>query len=168
MRVYDDAAEIARLLEPLKGGTGFTGRSPGGKSPWTGKSPAMQPVDAGKSSGCQQEDCHPNSSTRQGQETNTRRVPPFSRPIVQQLRLVGLARSTALTVLSLAPLCVPTKSPPAPKRSLYDAATVRLHSAAENLRMDVSGRNCFGYQNSACWLDWDEQWSSSYFCSEGL
>ena len=26
-RVYDDAAEIAKLLEPLKGGTGFTGRS---------------------------------------------------------------------------------------------------------------------------------------------
>jgi ATP-dependent DNA ligase len=36
-RVYDDAAEIARLLEPLKGGTGFTGRTPGGKSRWTGK-----------------------------------------------------------------------------------------------------------------------------------
>ena len=26
-RVYNDAAEIAKLLEPLKGGTGFTGRS---------------------------------------------------------------------------------------------------------------------------------------------
>ena len=38
-RVYDDAAEIARLLKPLKGGTGFTGRSPGGKSRWTGKAP---------------------------------------------------------------------------------------------------------------------------------
>ena len=36
-RVYDDAAEIAKLLEPLKGGTGFTGRAPGGKSRWTGK-----------------------------------------------------------------------------------------------------------------------------------
>jgi ATP-dependent DNA ligase len=36
-RVYDGAAEIAKLLDPLKGGTGFTGRSPGGKSRWTGK-----------------------------------------------------------------------------------------------------------------------------------
>ena len=36
-RVYDDAAEIEKLLEPLKGGTGFTGRRPGGKSRWTGK-----------------------------------------------------------------------------------------------------------------------------------
>ena len=30
-----------RLLEPLKGGTGFTGRSPGGKSRWTGKTQKM-------------------------------------------------------------------------------------------------------------------------------
>jgi ATP-dependent DNA ligase len=36
-RVYGDADEIAKLLEPLKGGIGFTGRSPGGKSRWTGK-----------------------------------------------------------------------------------------------------------------------------------
>ena len=40
-RVYGDAAEIARLLEPLKGGTGFTGRSLGGKSRWTGKTQKM-------------------------------------------------------------------------------------------------------------------------------
>jgi hypothetical protein len=31
-RVYDDAAEILKLLEPLRGGTDFTGRSPGGKA----------------------------------------------------------------------------------------------------------------------------------------
>ena len=36
-RVYDDAADIAKLLKPLRGGTGFTGRSPGGKSRWTGQ-----------------------------------------------------------------------------------------------------------------------------------
>ena len=40
-RVYDDAAEIARLLGPLKVGTGFTGRSLGGKSRWTGKTQKM-------------------------------------------------------------------------------------------------------------------------------
>ena len=40
-RVYGDAAEIARLLGPLKGGTGFTGPSPGGKSRWTGKTQKM-------------------------------------------------------------------------------------------------------------------------------
>ena len=40
-RVYDDAAEIAKLLAPLKGGTGFTGRAPGGKSRWTGKTQKM-------------------------------------------------------------------------------------------------------------------------------
>jgi ATP-dependent DNA ligase len=34
-RVYDGAAEIVKLLKPLKGGTGFTGRAPGGKSRWT-------------------------------------------------------------------------------------------------------------------------------------
>ena len=44
-RVYDDAAEIARLLEPLKGGTGFTGRSPGGKSRWTGKAQKLVRLD---------------------------------------------------------------------------------------------------------------------------
>jgi ATP-dependent DNA ligase len=36
-RIYDDAAEIGRLLEPLVGGEGFTGRAPGGKSRWSGK-----------------------------------------------------------------------------------------------------------------------------------
>ena len=40
-RVYDSSAEIAKLLEPLKAGTGFTGRAPGGKSRWTGKSQKM-------------------------------------------------------------------------------------------------------------------------------
>ena len=40
-RVYDDAAEIAKLLVQLKGGTGFTGRAPGGKSRWTGKMQKM-------------------------------------------------------------------------------------------------------------------------------
>ena len=44
-RVYNDAAEIARLLEPLKGGTGFTGRTPGGKSRWTGKAQKMVRLD---------------------------------------------------------------------------------------------------------------------------
>ena len=36
-RVYQDIAEIGRLLEPLVGGSGFTGRAPGGKSRWSGK-----------------------------------------------------------------------------------------------------------------------------------
>ena len=40
-RVYDAAAEIARLLAPLKGGSGFTGRTPGGKGRWTGKTQRM-------------------------------------------------------------------------------------------------------------------------------
>ena len=44
-RVYNDAAEIAKLLEPLKGGTGFTGRAPGGKSRWTGKTQKMIRLD---------------------------------------------------------------------------------------------------------------------------
>jgi ATP-dependent DNA ligase len=44
-RVYDDAAEIAKLLKPLKGGTGFTGRAPGGKSRWTGKAQKMVRLD---------------------------------------------------------------------------------------------------------------------------
>ena len=44
-RVYDDAATIAKLLEPLKGGTGFTGRSPRGKSRWTGKTQKMIRLD---------------------------------------------------------------------------------------------------------------------------
>jgi ATP-dependent DNA ligase len=35
--IYEDAAEIGRLLEPLVGGTGFTGRAPGGKSRWSGR-----------------------------------------------------------------------------------------------------------------------------------
>jgi len=40
-RVYHDAAEIAKLLEPLRGAGGFTGRSPGGKSRWNGKTQKM-------------------------------------------------------------------------------------------------------------------------------
>ena len=44
-RVYNDAAAIAKLLEPLKGGTGFTGRRPGGKSRWTGKTQKMIRLD---------------------------------------------------------------------------------------------------------------------------
>jgi ATP-dependent DNA ligase len=44
-RVYFDAAEMAKLLEPLKGGTGFTGRAPGGKSKWTGKTQKMVRLD---------------------------------------------------------------------------------------------------------------------------
>jgi hypothetical protein len=46
-RVYNNAAEIEKLLEPLKDGTGFTRRRPGGKSRWTGKRQKMisfQPV----------------------------------------------------------------------------------------------------------------------------
>jgi hypothetical protein len=35
--VHNNAAEIAKLFQPLKRGTGFTGRSPGGKRRWTGK-----------------------------------------------------------------------------------------------------------------------------------
>ena len=31
-RIYNDAAEIARLLEPLKGGTGFTGAHPAARA----------------------------------------------------------------------------------------------------------------------------------------
>jgi ATP-dependent DNA ligase len=44
-RIYSDAAEMAKLLEPLKGGSGFTGRSPGGKSRWTGKAQKMVRLD---------------------------------------------------------------------------------------------------------------------------
>ncbi len=35
--VRSDAAEIGRLIEPLIGGQGFTGRAPGGRSRWSGK-----------------------------------------------------------------------------------------------------------------------------------
>ncbi len=44
-RVTSDAAEIGRLLEPLAGGTGFTGRAPGGKSRWSGKERMPVPLD---------------------------------------------------------------------------------------------------------------------------
>ncbi|GLS34111.1 ATP-dependent DNA ligase [Mesorhizobium albiziae] len=40
-RVYNDAADIAKLPQPLKDGSGFTGRAPGGKSRWTGKKQKM-------------------------------------------------------------------------------------------------------------------------------
>ena len=45
VRIYDDAAEIGRLLEPLVGGQGFTGRAPGGKSRWSGKERVPVPLD---------------------------------------------------------------------------------------------------------------------------
>ena len=44
-RVYNDAAAMAKLLKPLKGGTGFTGRAPSGKSRWTGKTQKMMRLD---------------------------------------------------------------------------------------------------------------------------
>ena len=43
-RIYEDAAEIGRLLEPLVGGKGFTGRAPGGKSRWSGKERVPVPL----------------------------------------------------------------------------------------------------------------------------
>jgi ATP-dependent DNA ligase len=44
-RVLSDAAEVGRLLEPLVGGRGFTGRSPGGKSRWSGKERKPVPLE---------------------------------------------------------------------------------------------------------------------------
>jgi ATP-dependent DNA ligase len=44
-RIYEDAAEIGRLLEPLLGGGGFTGRAPGGKSRWSGKERVPVPLE---------------------------------------------------------------------------------------------------------------------------
>ena len=44
-RVYGHAAEIAELLEPLRDGTGFTGRAPAGKSRWTSKTRKMTRLD---------------------------------------------------------------------------------------------------------------------------
>jgi ATP-dependent DNA ligase len=46
-RVYDDAAEIAKMVERLKDGTGFTGRTAGGTSRWTGKAKKMVPLGPG-------------------------------------------------------------------------------------------------------------------------
>jgi ATP-dependent DNA ligase len=43
-RIHEDAAEIGRLLEPLVGGPGFTGRAPGGKSRWSGKQRVPVPL----------------------------------------------------------------------------------------------------------------------------
>ena len=52
-RVYNDAAEIARLLEPLKGGSGFTGRRPAARAGgparrrrWCGSSRGWSPNSA--------------------------------------------------------------------------------------------------------------------------
>lgn len=45
VRIYEDAAEIGRLLEPLVGGSGFTGRAPGGKSRWSGKERVPVPLE---------------------------------------------------------------------------------------------------------------------------
>ena len=44
-RIYEDAAEIGRLLEPLVGGQRFTGRAPGGKSRWSGKERVPVPLE---------------------------------------------------------------------------------------------------------------------------
>ena len=44
-RIYEDATEIGRLLEPLVGGGGFTGRAPGGKSRWSGKERMPVPLE---------------------------------------------------------------------------------------------------------------------------
>ena len=44
-RVHADATEIGRVLEPLVGGSGFTGRAPGGKSRWSGKERKPVPLD---------------------------------------------------------------------------------------------------------------------------
>ena len=43
-RIYEDAAEVGRLLEPLVGGRGFTGRVPGGKSRWSGEERVPVPL----------------------------------------------------------------------------------------------------------------------------
>ncbi len=43
-RVYYDAAEIAKMLERLKGRTGFTGRTARGTSRWTDKTKKMVPL----------------------------------------------------------------------------------------------------------------------------
>ena len=52
-RVYNDAAEIAKLLEPLKGGTGFTGRRRAARADgqarprrWSGSNPGSSPNSA--------------------------------------------------------------------------------------------------------------------------
>jgi ATP-dependent DNA ligase len=43
-RVPADDAESARLVEPLVGGEGFTGRAPGGKNRWSGKERTPVPL----------------------------------------------------------------------------------------------------------------------------
>jgi ATP-dependent DNA ligase len=44
-RIYRDSAEIGRLLEPLVGGQGFTGRAPGGKSRWSERERMPVPLE---------------------------------------------------------------------------------------------------------------------------
>ena len=44
-RVYHEAAELTKLLAPLKSESGFTGRRPGGKSRWTGKVRTIIPLE---------------------------------------------------------------------------------------------------------------------------
>ena len=44
-RVSPDGVEVGRLLEPLVGGSGFTGRVPGGKSRWSGKERVPVPLE---------------------------------------------------------------------------------------------------------------------------
>ena len=43
-RVYGDSAEIAKLLNPLEGEGGFTGRRPGKKNRWSGKPQKFVPL----------------------------------------------------------------------------------------------------------------------------
>ncbi len=49
--VYSNAAEIERMIEPLIGGQGFTGRAPGGRSRWSGEDPQAGSVEAGPGGG---------------------------------------------------------------------------------------------------------------------
>ncbi len=41
MTAFAALPSATKLIEPLKGGAGFTGRRPGGKSRWTGKAQKM-------------------------------------------------------------------------------------------------------------------------------
>jgi ATP-dependent DNA ligase len=43
-RIYEDAAGIGRLFEPLVGGPGVTRRAPGGQSRWSGKERVPVPL----------------------------------------------------------------------------------------------------------------------------
>ena len=44
-RIYEDAAEIGRLLEPLVGGRGLHRPGAGGKSRWSGKERVPVPLE---------------------------------------------------------------------------------------------------------------------------